>query len=64
MMHMNLAGYLFSSGDSAMFSRIRYYYPNFVDREAKTQQEYVDAEINKQTKPWHILSFFNRANQV
>lgn len=49
MMHMTLTGYLFSSADSAMFSRIRNYYPNFVDREAKTQQEYVDAETNKQT---------------
>lgn len=47
MMHMNLTGYLFSSADSATFSRIRYYYLNFVDREAKTQQEYIDAKTNK-----------------
>lgn len=31
-----------------LFSRIRYYYPHFTDKEAKTQQEYMDARKKKQ----------------
>lgn len=33
-----------------LFSRIRYYYPHFTEKEAKTQQEYMDARKKKNNK--------------
>lgn len=33
-----------------LFSRIRYYYPHFTDKEAKTQQQYMDARKKEKTK--------------